>query len=846
MKTRYCAFILLLLCSDWLLAQTVDVRHLSLTLAFDWSKKQALGTAEITLALTNTTNKIYLDAGLLTINTISLNEKALQFNYDGSDKKDGLEVVLEKKYAAGEVITLKMNYHTNYENKADPHAIGGSFGKGLRFFLPTSTTPTKHKQIWSNGEPDHNKYWFPCHEDIADIYTTEIIATVEKPLMVISNGSLVDIIENDAHSRTYHYKSARLFPGYLISVVVGEYADIVRNANQIPIHNYGYPEEKEAVAATTVLLPDMMQFIEEKTGYNYPFSQYSQVVVQDYPFPGLIGQHTVATMSDNYIDDHGVHEDFKYLWDGVAVQALASQWFGNLIMPAKWDDIWLNNAFAQYFAGLYTAKSNSPYEYLLWYLPFEKGAVLADWEANYRHPIVTDKFPDLAGFTSDNYSKFRGALVLRMLQKEVGEENWWKSIQRYVITNANRQVTTKDFQRAIESTTGASFQWFFDQWIYKTGLPKFEITKDYDELKKQLIINVLQTASRDSSSEYEQVDFFKGKVEIEIDDTVHQVSIAPKAENTFIFSLPQAPGLVNFDYEETWICETIFEKSKEEYLQQLTYSKDVLAKKAALDRLVEIAQDPATTPVYKETILTAFKHEIASPLYWRYRLYALGSLRKILPAPYDSSTISLLLQLINTEKSWLKTSAIFTLGNTKEAQYKDVYIDALNDESDRVINAAAVALGKTKSPEAFEILINLEKKPSWKSQSRISALNGLEQLGDVRAVDFVLRCLADNQSPRWYLATPVWDYPYAAAYTLVTLGKADLGFPILFDRFKKSLQDNDLNDIFQNVQLIDILKDERAKEMYALLREKFKHEVTVLEVVKNYEQQFLESLKRKQ
>lgn len=844
MKTRYCAFILLLLCSNWLLAQTVDIRHLSLTLAFDWSKKQALGTAEITLALTNTTNKIYLDAGMLTINTISLNAKPLPFNYDGGDKKDGLEILLEKKYAAGEVITLKINYHTNYENKADPHAIGGSFGKGLRFFQPTSTTPTKHKQIWSSGEPDHNKYWFPCHEDIADIHTTEITATVEKPLMLISNGSLVDIIENDAHSRTYHYKSARLFPGYLISIVVGEYVDIVQNTNQIPIHHFGYPEEKEAVAATTVLLPDMMQFIEEKTGYKYPFPQYSQVVVQDYPFPGLIGQHTVATMSDNYIDDHGVHEDFKYLWDGVAVQALASQWFGNLIMPAKWEDIWLNNAFAQYFAGLYTAKSNSPPEYLLWYLPFEKGAVLADWEANYRQPIVINKFPDLADFTSDNYSKFRGALVLRMLQKEVGEENWWKSIQQYVTTNANRQVTTKDFQRAIESTTGTSFQWFFDQWIYKTGLPRFEITKDYDELKKQLIINVQQTASRDSSSEYEQVDFFKGKVEIEIDDTVRQVTIAPKAENVFTFSLPQAPRLVNFDYEETWICETIFEKSKEEYLQQLTYSKDVLAKKAALDQLVEIAQDTITTPAFNDKIITAFKHEIASPFYWRYRLYALGSLRKILPAPYDSSTISLLLHLIKTEKSWLKTSAIFTLGNTKDAKYSYVYIAALNDESDRVINAAAVALGKTKSPEAFEILIDLENKPSWKSQSRISALNGLEQLGDIRAVDFALKCLADNQSPRWYLATPVWDYPYTAAYTLVALGKAEPGFPVLFERFKKSLEDNDLNDIFQNVQLIDILKDERAKEMYALLREKFKHEVPVLEAVKDYEQNFLESLKK--
>ena len=199
--------------------------------------------------------------------------------------------------------------------------------------------------------------------------------------------------------------------------------------------------------------------------------------------------------------------------------------------------------------------------------------------------------------------------------------------------------------------------------------------------------------------------------------------------------------------------------------------------------------------------------------------------------PYDNETIALLLTLIKTEKSWLKTSAIFTLGNTKDSTYFEVYKDALNDESDRVINAASIALGKTKSPKALDILIDLDKKPSWKNQSRISALNGLEQLGNLKSVDYVLKCLLDNQSPRWYLATPIWDYPYAAANTLVALGKADLGFPILFERFKKSLSDNDLNDIFQNVQLLEILKDERSAEMYELLKIKFKDDPSVLEMI---------------
>ncbi len=828
--------------TNCIMANNIDTKHISINLRFDWQKKQAFGDAEITLSPTMASDTIRLDAGRLNIHAVLLNGRTLDYNYDGGEINP-LEIMLDRVYQPNETLILKIEYNTTYENKADPNAIWGSFGKGLRFQEPTSTTPNKRKQIWSSGEPENNKYWFPCNEDIADIHTTEIRATVENPMLVISNGQLVETIDNKDNTRTFHYKSEIPFPNYLVAIVAGEYVDVLQISKGVAIHNFGYPHEKEAVKATTELLPDMMRFIEEKTGFNYPLSDYTQVVVQDYPFPGLTGQHSASILSDNYIDDQSVHHDFKYLWDGVAMQALANQWFGNIIMPKSWSDIWLNNAFAQYFAGLYTAKNNTLSEYLLYILPFEISNVFADWNVGNIRPIVTNNYEDLTNFTSDSYSKYRGALVLRMLQKEVGDLNWWKAIQLYVKLNAGKQITTGDFQKAIEKITGESYQWFFDQWIYKTGMPKFEVTKNYDPSIKQLNITVRQTQIEDRNSKYEQVGLFKGKLEVEIDNNILEVYIEAKSENVFNFSMPKAPAFVNFNYEDTWICETEFAKNTDEYLQQLDCSKDILAKQKALDKLVEIANDSSTNTILKGEILAAFKKEITSNFYWRYRQYALGSLLKILTMPYDTETLSMILNLINTEKSWLKTSAIFTLGNTCDVQYFEIYKAALSDESDRVVNAAAIAMGKTKSPKAFDILMGLDNKPSWKNQSRISTLNGLEQLGDVQVIDYVLKCLSDNQSPRWYLATPVWDYPYAAAYTLATLGKADLGFPLLLERFKKSLEENDLNDIFQNVQLIDILKDERAKEVYQLLKEKFNNDAHLLETIQNYEANFLESIK---
>lgn len=820
-------------------ANTFDVKHIALTLSFDWAQSRAEGIAKITCSPTKSLNRIDLDAAMLNIKSVSLEGKKLHFIYSADDPNQNLEIKLGRTFLPSETITLTIDYQTNHQNKADPNAIWGSFGKGLRFQFPTSTTPNKRKQIWSSGEPDHNRYWFPCNENIEDIHTTELVATVEKPLMVISNGQLIRVTENTNQTRTFHYKQQIPYPNYLVSVVVGEYMDAPQKAGNTIIHNFGYPHEIEAVKATTELLPDMIKFIEAKTGMLYPYKEYSQVVVQDYPFPGLVGQNTSAILSDNYIDDYGVHKDFKFLWDGVAVQALANQWFGNLLMPKSWDDIWLNNAFGQYFADIYTEKNNSKDEYLTYVLPFEKGNVLNDWNSDNIHPIVTDTYSDLAAFTSDNYSKHRGALVLSMLQKELGDEKWWKSIQYFVKANAYKKIGTKDFQRAIETITGKSYQWFFDQWIYKVGFPKLAISKSWDQSKKQLILDIKQVENKPKKTDYPQLHYVQGKIEIEIDDKIHSVHLKPQESTTiFIYTL-KPPSFVNFNYQETFFCELIFTKTYEEHVATVKYSKDVLAKQNSIDRLVDKALDSLTSPGHKLEIINLLKKEITSNNYWRYRQYTLASLRKLVKIPYDRDLILLLTNLIKNESSWLKASAIQSLGITNDTAFADLYIDALKDESDRVINTAAVALGKSKSTKAYDILLNLEYKPSWKNQNRISALNGLEQLGDPRAVDYVLACLRDNTSPRWYLATPVWDYPYAAANTLVSLGKGPLGFPILFERLKKSLQENDLNDIFQNVQLIDLLKDNRGIEMYDLLKEKFKKDASTLEIINKHEKQFL-------
>lgn len=859
----------------------VDVKHIVIDLRFDWQKRQAYGVTTITLAPLAATNQIALDAGMFKINSVtSPKGAALKYEYDGGDKNDNLRITLEREYKTGEEVTLKIDYRTNWVNEIDPNSLGGNNGKGLRFSKPTSNDPNKPKEIWSIGDPESNRYWFPGYDAPDDTRTTEFIANVDKNLTVVSNGKLVAIKDNADGTRTFHWKADTPYPNHLTSFVVGEYVNVKKIYGDVELNNYGYPQEKDWVDASTERLPDMVAFFSEKTGIKYPYSSYSQVFVQD--IGSFTANMNTSTITENMVDDYPTHADYFYLWDLTEAEALASQWFGSYITARDWGDIWLSKGFAHYFNCLYTEHKNGRDEWLLWVHAADQWTYFSDWNSGNRQPVVNKNYDDVVAYTSGNYPAIRGGMVLNILRKHLGEAKWWKAIQHYVKANADKQVTTADFQRAVEEATGERLAWFFDQWIYKMGHPVFEVTKKYDRTKRELTISVRQAQKIDKDSQYPQVEFFQGKIEIEIDDRIEQVWLEAKAENVFTFTLASEPKFVNFDFENTWIRELKFEKSFDELLNQLNYSRDPLAKRSAMIELTAIAENEKTTSADRLKVIDSFRNILGSsetytkpgyvvdPIpgdknpprsrgpqnvtdyryYWRLRLAALTQLQRLVapasqtkPAQMDEATTSMLLDVIKNDKSWVKATAVTFLGMTRDPKYADMYIDLFNDESFRVITAAAIALGQTKSPKAFEALVKLKDKPSMKSQSLIAALRGLSELGDPRGYEVAYAVLSDLKLPRWRLPTiSIWDYRVFAAQTIASLGKSEKAFPLIFDRFKRSMIEDDMEGIFYNLVLISTLADSRGQEAFDMLKAKYKDDTNVMAAANQYEAQFKSSI----
>ncbi|MBS1797886.1 MAG: HEAT repeat domain-containing protein [Acidobacteria bacterium] len=824
-------------------ARLIDVKHIALDLRFDWPRKQAFGSAAVTFAPLFPADRIALDAALMQIDSISLKGKALKFDYDGGDRDDNLRISLDRVYRAGETLSITIEYRTNRVNELDPNTLGfgGNTGKGLRFSGPTSNDPNKPREIWSAGEPGSNRYWFPSFDSPNDPRTTELTATVDGKLTVISNGRLIETKDNGDGTRRFHYKTDAPYPNHLTSLVVGEQVNVRLNYGGVVLNNFGYSKEREWVAATVERLPEMMRFFSEKTGVEYPFAGYSQVFVQD--IGTFSANQTVSAITENMVDDAGTHADFFYLWDLTEGEALARQWFGNYVFCADWSDVWLDKSFARFFNGLFHEHRNGRDEWLMYVHSFDQSASLADWNGGYRHPIVTKNYEDAFAFANDNYATARGSVVLNLLRHEIGEENWWKVVRHYVRANGGKSVTTRNFQDSVKAVTGDAMDWFFDQWVYKMGHPVFEVSKKYENGK--LSVFVIQTQTPDKTDEYPQAEFFQGRIGIEIDGRIETVRLKPQTENVFTFDL-SPPKFVNFDYESVWLKEVRFDKSAAELLAQLQNSRDILARGEALNELVERARSDRMTAAEKTNLKAVLRRIIAGDSYWRFRSRAMGRLAALIGSePFDEATIETLVSVIKRDKSWPRAAAIGVLGATGDPRFAELYLGFLNDPSDRVIAAAAVALGKTKDPRAFDALARLADRPSMKNQSLLSALAGLKALGDPRGYDIALRALTDLNLPRWRLPSipPGWDYRNSAVDLIVSLGRGETVFPLIFERFKRSMAENDLEGSFNNIILITMLGDPRGREAFAMIKAGYRDDANATAAISTFETQFREKVK---
>ncbi len=525
----------------------VDSLHIKLDLNIDLEKKYVKGTATIDIAAMRDVSTITLDAidlGVSQVTVTRLDHAAypVEFSNDG----ETITVPLGAMLHTGEKATITIEYTVD-----NPRS-------GLHFFGPTKDEPDVPYVVWSQGESITNSYWFPCFDHPNERQTTELIVTAKKGFKVSANGHLVSHAEDEATGTvTYHWLQDKAHAAYLVSMIVGDFVTQKDTWRGKPLNYWVHPKYQDQMDFSFRNTKRMLDFFSDRIGIEYPWDRYGQVCCEG--FGGGMENTSVTTMGNRAL--HNKRSSLDSDSDGLIAHELAHQWWGDLLTCRDWSHLWLNEGFASYFQALWTEESLGDDEFR--YDMFRKANRAR--KGGKERPIVDRSYAS-PGSMFDARAYPKGAWVLHMMRKRLGEETFWKVINRYGQDNRLKTVETVDLRKAVETITGQTFERFFYDWTERPGHPEVTVSYKWNADDHLADISIKQIQDDDAFQ-------FPLAIEFVFDDETEPIKVVreiTKKETGLYYPLPSKPSLVRVDPDQSVLMELKEKKGRDLWRTQLT------------------------------------------------------------------------------------------------------------------------------------------------------------------------------------------------------------------------------------------------------------------------------------
>ncbi len=594
--------------------------------------------------------------------------------------------------------------------------------RGLYFFLPNEETPSHAVQVWSQGEDQENRYWIPCYDAPNERATTDLFFSIPRPYMCISNGLLVEKIPSE-QKIIYHWTEKVPYVSYLISVVIGEFAEIRDEYRGIPLYYYVEPGRKDDALRSFAKTPRMMEFFEHYIGIPYPYEKYAQTCVREFLFGGM-ENISATTHTELTLHDERAHLDFSS--EPLVAHELAHQWWGNLLTCKDWAHIWLNEGFATYFEALWKEYDlgTEEFRYEMWLKAqkyFEEDA------KGIRHPIVTRSFSyPIELFDRHSYEK--GSWILHILRSFLGEDIFQKALGYYALRHREQSVDTSHLIQSLEEFTGKSLQQFFDQWVFSEGFPELSISYSYQPEQKQRFLIVKQTqknptvSTTDSTPRPFIFPLFIRAVDKNGKIWEEKYSIC---ELHHVFPLPNKfqPVRVEVDPHNAVLKKMQLDFPVQMHWNTLKNSDEVMSKVFACEALVRDGS-PETVEALKNLLL--------SGEFWGVQAsaaHALGEIKS--PLALDA-----LISATSIPHPKARRAIVSALGNFVSEKAASMLLPiARSDQSYFVEGSAIISLSKTHFPQILPVLEENLKKESWNDYLRLQTLWAFAELPDPNGLD---------------------------------------------------------------------------------------------------------------
>lgn len=351
-----------------------------------------------------------------------------------------------------------------------------------------------------------------CYSQFEVPDARRVFATFEQPDLKASFAFSVTVPEgwtvlsNEATSQPvptlgglrFDFQPTPVISTYITAIIAGPYvgktsALTSTDGRTIPLGVYCRRSLAEHLDADQILDVTRrgFRFFEEAYQIPYPFQKYDQVFVPEYN-AGAMENAGCVTYRDQYL-----FRSRPTAWQledraNTILHELAHMWFGNLVTMEWWNDLWLNESFAEYMSHLALAEATEWTDAWIGFTSRKEWGLSQD-QLPSTHPIkaeIRDLQDVEVNFDGITYAK--GASVLRQLVSYVGQENFFRGLNSYLTKNAWGNATLEDLLTELEAASGRDLRHWSVVWLEEAGVTLLRPSFETDDQGRFTSVSIVQ------------------------------------------------------------------------------------------------------------------------------------------------------------------------------------------------------------------------------------------------------------------------------------------------------------------------------------------------------------------
>ena len=356
----------------------------------------------------------------------------------------------------------------------DADALYTNTGEGLHRFVDPVDDEV---YLYSQFEVPDSRRVFAVFEQPDLKATFQFTITAPEPWKVVSNSPTPEPQRHGDGTATWRFEATPRISSYITALIAGPYEQVTSELTSssgrvIPLGVFARKSLWQYLDADYVFDTTRKGFayFEEKFGYPYPFAKYDQLFVPEFN-AGAMENAGAVTFTETYVFRSKVTDAVKERRVVTILHELAHMWFGDLVTMKWWNDLWLNESFAEWASTIATAEATEWTEAWTTFNAMEKTWAYRQDQLPSTHPVVA-QINDLedvqVNFDGITYAK--GGSVLKQLAAWVGVEAFFAGVAAYFKKHEWSNTELSDLLTELETTSGRELATWSKKWLETAGV----------------------------------------------------------------------------------------------------------------------------------------------------------------------------------------------------------------------------------------------------------------------------------------------------------------------------------------------------------------------------------------